>query len=225
MRILIIEDQEDICTALKVYLEKECYAVDTASDGEKGSYLARTNDYDLIILDNILPKKDGLEVCKEIRSNGTEIPILMLSVKTDPAVKTDLLNAGVDDYLNKPFSFNELLARIRALLRRPKQLTSEVLQVGTLSLDSKKHTVTRGTSEIYLTRKEFALLEYLMRNKGNTLSRGMLMEHVWDRNVDPFSNTVESHMLSLRKKIAHKNNKKFILTIPGRGYRIDEEVK
>ena len=220
MRILIIEDQKDIRAGLKIYLEKECYSVDTAEDGEQGSYMARTNDYDLIILDNILPKKDGLEVCKEIRARGKETPILMLSVKTESSMKTTLLDAGADDYLNKPFSFNELLARIRALLRRPKHLTGELLRAGTLSLDSKKHIVMINTSEIYVTRKEFALLEYLMRNKGTTISRGMLMEHVWDRNVDPFSNTVESHILSLRKKLDPKNYKKFIETVHGRGYKI-----
>ena len=144
----------------------------------------------------------------------------MLSVKTESSMKTTLLNAGADDYLNKPFSFNELLARIRALLRRPKHLTSELLQSGTLSLDSKKHIVMVESIEIHLTRKEFALLEYLMRNKGTTISRGMLMEHVWDRNVDPFSNTVESHILSLRKKLDPKNYKKFIETVHGRGYKI-----
>jgi DNA-binding response OmpR family regulator len=221
MRILLVEDEKDIIKFLKLSLESECFVVDVAEDGEKGSYLARTNDYDLIILDNILPKKQGLEVCKEIREEGKNSLILMLSVKSDVATKVDLLNAGADDYLTKPFSLEELLARMRALVRRPKQIESEILQIDNLILDTKRHLVKRKDKEIYLTRKSFMLLEYLMRNQGLVLSRGMIMEHVWDMNADPFSNTIESHILSLRKKIDFGKNKKLIHTVPGRGYKID----
>ena len=221
MRILVVEDEKQISDSLKVSLGAECYAVDVAEDGAKGSYLARTNEYDLIILDNILPKKSGLEVCKEIRDNGSTTPIIMLSVKTESTTKVDLLNAGADDYLTKPYSFQELLARIRALLRRPQDIEDEILTIDDIALDSRKHTVKRGKKEIYLTRKEFALLEYLLKNQGVALSRGMIMEHVWDMNVDLFSNTIESHILSLRRKLDIKNKKKFIHTVPGIGYKAE----
>lgn len=221
MRILIVEDEKKIANILKKGLESECFIVDTAEDGEKGSFFARTNDYDLIILDNILPKKEGREVCQEIREAGKTTPIIMLSVKSETLTKVDLLNAGADDYLTKPFSLEELLARIRALLRRPKAIEDEVLQIDDLTLDTKRHLVKRGKKETYLTRKEFILLEYLMKNQGIVLSRGMIMEHVWDMNADPFSNTIESHILSLRRKVDFKGKKKLIQTVPSRGYKID----
>ncbi len=221
MRILLIEDEKGIVDFLKPSLEAEPFVVDIAIDGERGSYLGRTNDYDLIVLDNILPKKNGLEVCKEIRKAGKTLPILVLSVKTETITKIELLNAGADDYLSKPFSLEELRARIRALLRRPKQIESEILTINDLTLDMKRCAVRRGKKEIYLTRKEFMLLEYLIRNPGIVLSRGMIMEHVWDMNADPFSNTIESHILSLRRKINFPGKKKLIHTISGRGYKID----
>jgi two-component system, OmpR family, response regulator len=200
MRILIVEDEKEILKLLKKSLESECFSVDTAEDGERGSYLARTNDYDLIMLDNILPKKTGLEVCQDVRADNNDVPILILSVKSETTTKVDLLNAGADDYLTKPFSVEEVLARVRALLRRPKHIQKEVVKIGDLVLDNGRHIVKRGDKEIYLTRKEFQLLEYMMQHKGMVLSRSMIMEHVWDMNVDPFSNTIESHIMSLRKK-------------------------
>lgn len=220
MRILIIEDDKGISDFLKVSLENECFVVDTAEDGEKGSFLALTNDYDLIILDYILPKEDGHQVCEKIRKKGRTVPILILSVKSEVVTKVDILNIGADDYLTKPFSFEELLARIKALLRRPKQIESEVLKIDDLILDTKKHLVKRGKKEIYLTRKQFMLLEYLMKNQGMVLSRGMIMEHVWDMNTDPFSNTIEAHIRILRRKIDLPKRKKLIHTIPGIGYKI-----
>lgn len=224
MRLLIVEDEVEILNFLKKSLESECYVVDTAKDGERGSYLARTNEYDLIILDNIMPKKTGLEVCEDIRKDGKNTPILILSVKSEITTKVDLFNAGADDYLTKPFSVDELLARIKALLRRPKQIESEVLQINDLTLDVSKHEVMRGGQEINLTRKEFMLLKYMMKNQGTVLSRSMIMEHVWDMSVDPFSNTIESHIVSLRKKVDLPGKKKLIRTVAGRGYRI-EDVK
>jgi len=221
MRILVVEDQLEISNLLKFSLEAECFSVDVAEDGEKGSVLGRTNDYDVIILDNLMPKKTGLEVCQEIRRRGKTTPILVLSVKSDVATKVQLLNAGADDYLIKPFSLEELMARIRALLRRPDQVKDDVLHAKDVTLDAKKQIVTSGGKEVYLTRKEFMLLEYLMRNRGTVLSRGMIMEHVWDMNADPFSNTIESHILSLRRKIDAGKKEKLIHTIPGRGYKID----
>ncbi|OGF24942.1 DNA-binding response regulator [Candidatus Falkowbacteria bacterium RIFOXYB2_FULL_47_14] len=222
MRILIVEDEVEILNFLKKSLENECYVVDAAKDGEKGSYLARTNHYDLIILDNIMPKKTGLEVCEDIRKEGKNTPILILSVKSEVTTKVDLFNAGADDYLTKPFSVDELIARIKALLRRPKQLQSEIFQVNDLTLDAGKHEVVRGGEEINLTRKEFVLLKYMMKNQGTVLSRSMIMEHVWDMTVDPFSNTIESHIMSLRKKIDSAGKKKLIKTVAGRGYKIED---
>ncbi|MEJ0053946.1 MAG: response regulator transcription factor [bacterium] len=221
MRILVVEDEPKIARFLKDSLESEYFAVDIAEDGEKGSYLGRINDYDLVVLDNMLPKKEGLQVCTEIRASGKTMPILVVSVKTDTTRKIALLNAGADDYLAKPFALEELLARIRALLRRPAAIEKEVLRVEDLTLDTKGCTVTRGKKSITLTRKEFMLLEYLMKNEGIVLSRGMILEHVWDMNIDIFSNTIESHILSLRKKIGDTGKDRLIRTVPGRGYKIE----
>lgn len=222
MHILVVEDEQEISDFLRVTLEAECFAVDTAFDGETGSHLARTNNYDLIILDNILPKKEGREACKEIRATGKTTPIIMLSVKSETVTKVDLLNAGADDYMTKPFSLEELLARMRALLRRPKEIEEEIFSIGDLVVDIKRHTVRRENKEIYLTRKEFILLSYLLQNAGAAMSRGMIMEHVWNMDIDPFSNTIESHILSLRKKVDAKFNKKLIKTVPGIGYKITQ---
>ncbi len=221
MRILVIEDDEDIQNVLKVSLEAETFSVDCAPDGETGSYMARTNEYDLIILDFMMPKKDGKTVCKEIRDAGKTMPIIMLTVRSTTEAKVELLNAGADDYLTKPFSFQELKARINALLRRPQQLQANTLEVGDLSIDTLRHKVVRAEKEIYLTRKEFSLLEYLLRHQGIVVSRGMIMEHVWDAEGDPFSNTIEAHILNLRKKIDTPSKKKLIHTVPGRGYTIE----
>src|SRR5258708_4980037 len=188
MRILLVEDEKPIFEFLKPALEAELFSVDLAEDGELGSSLARTNHYDLVILDYLLPKKNGLEVCLEIRKKGKTMPIIVLSVKSETVTKVQFLNAGADDYLSKPFSLDELIARIRALLRRPKNIEEELLSLDNLTLDRKKLTVVRGGNNISLTRKEYMLLEYLLQNKGAVLSRGMIMEHVWDMSVDPFSN-------------------------------------
>ena len=220
MRLLIVEDQPELLSSLKARLQEECFVVDTATDGVKGSFLGRTNDYDLIILDNHLPGKNGIEVCKDIRTSNRQIPIIILSVLNDPAQKVDLLEAGADDYLTKPFSFPELMARIRAILRRPQEIMSPLIEIDDLILDSKTHEARRGDTEIYLTKKEFMLLEFLMKNLGRVVSRGDILEHVWDVNADPFSNTIETHILSLRKKIDTAPRRKLIHTISGRGYKI-----
>lgn len=220
MRVLIVEDEKDIRDYLKKSFEAECYAVDTAKDGEEGSFMARTNDYDIIVLDNIMPKKSGLQVCEEIRRDGSTVPIIVLSVKSESTTKVDLLNAGADDYLTKPFSIQELTARIKALLRRPGNIEDEILKVDNLELDISRHQASRGNKPILLTRKEFALLKYLMKNQGVVLSKSMLMEHVWNTTVDPFSNTIESHIASLRKKIDSGYSRKLINNIKGRGYKL-----
>jgi DNA-binding response OmpR family regulator len=221
MRILVVEDEEGIASFLKAGLESEYFAVDVAEDGERGSFFGRTNDYDVIILDNMLPKKNGDQVCDDIRKAGKTTPIIMLSARSELGIKVELLNKGADDYMTKPFSLEELLARIRALLRRPTTISSEILQTDDLTLDTKQHVIKRGDKEIYLTKKEFMLLELLLKKKGSVVSRGTIMEHVWDMNVDPFSNTIESHILNLRKKIALDGGKELISTLPGIGYKIE----
>ena len=221
MKVLIVEDEREIRNFLKKSLESECFVVDMAENGEKGSFMARTNEYDVILLDNIMPRKSGMKVCEEIRADGKNTPILILSVKSETTSKVELLNAGADDYLTKPFSLDELIARIRALLRRPKELKEDVLTMDNLALDVNKHVVQRGGREIYLTRKEFTFLKYLLLYPGTPLSRSMIMEHVWDMSADPFSNTIEAHITSLRRKIDTKGEHKLIHTMPGRGYKLE----
>ena len=221
MRILVVDDDKEMREFLKKNLELESFVVDTAGDGEEGSYMGRMHPYDLIVLDNIMPKKNGFEVCKEIRSSGKSMPIIILSIDADIGKKISMLNIGADDYLTKPFAYNELSSRIRALLRRPASILLPILKTGDLTLDAMSQKVRRGTQEIYLTRKEFALAEYLMRHSGTVVSRATLLEHVWDDDVDPFSNTIEAHILNLRKKIDIPSRRKLIHTVPGRGYKID----
>jgi two-component system OmpR family response regulator len=221
MNILIVEDNEETLSFLQSSLEEEGFVVDVATDGRAGSSKARNKNYDVIILDNMLPQKDGLQVCSEIRAAGKSVPIIMLSVRSEVATKVELLNAGVDDYLTKPFVFKELLARIKALLRRPKKVERKVLKVGDLILDMQRHSITRGSKEIRLSPKELVLLEYLIRNRGLVISRVSLFEHVWDMNVDPCTNTIEAHIFNLRKKINQKGKRELIHTISGVGYKIE----
>ncbi|MEM9336919.1 MAG: response regulator transcription factor [Patescibacteria group bacterium] len=221
MRVLVVEDKAEIRNTLKRNLEAECFAVDVASDGPSGLQLARLNTYDILILDNMLPGITGPELCSLLRAEAYTTPILILSVLAKTDEKVAALNAGADDYLTKPFSFDELLARVRALLRRTGELLDDVLEGSGVLLDSKRQVVTKDESEVHLTRKEFMLLEYFMRNPGTVLSRGMIMEHVWDMNADPFSNTIEAHIRSLRKKLGDGNDRSLIKTISGRGYRFD----
>ncbi len=222
MRILIIEDDQEIGDFLKAGLETESFIVDVLKDGERGSFVARTEEYDLIILDHILPKKDGFQICQEVRQAGRMVPILMLSVKTEIPLKVGLLNLGADDYMTKPFVFDELLARIRVLLRRPASYKPSLLKIDDLVLDPSAQRVTKGRKEIYLTRKEFILLQYMMQNMSRVLSRGMILEHVWNRETDPFSNTIEAHILNLRRKV-DTGNSKLIHTVSGRGYKMESK--
>lgn len=223
MRLLIIEDERETRELLKASFEEENFVVDSAEDGTSGSYMARANEYDLIILDHVLPGKDGFQICEEIRRNGKHVPIIMLSVKSEINHKVHLFGQGIDDYVTKPFSFTELLARVRAVLRRPREMKADLISVDDLVLDIQKQAIFRGSRRIYLTRKEFGLLEYMMKNKGKVLSRGMIMEHVWNSESDPFSNTIEAHILNLRKKIDAGHKKRLIHSVPGRGYKIDYE--
>ena len=224
MRILIVEDEEKIADFLSSSLKAELYAIDVANTGEKGLFAAKTTDYDLIVLDYQLPKMNGAEVCTAIRQTGSKVPILVLSVEAESSLKAELLDAGADDYMTKPFAMQELTARIRALLRRPQKILETVLTIDTLTCDPQRYRVTRGDKQIRLTPKEFSLLEHLMRNAGIVQSRAMILEHVWDQNADPFSNTIESHILSLRKKIDAPGHAKLIHTVPGRGYVLDTEA-
>lgn len=221
MRVLIIEDEAKIASFLKEALVAECFAVDVGSDGQEGAHLAHINEYDLIILDYMLPEKDGHQVLKELRADDIKSPILVISARNEVIDKVDLLNAGADDYTTKPFALSEVLARIHALLRRPQALEDDIIQIDDLILDNVGCTVKRGDKDIYLTRKEFALLRYLMQHRGIVLSRSMLLEHVWDMNADIFSNTIESHILSLRKKLGDTGKDRLIKTVPGRGYKIE----
>ncbi len=221
MKALVVEDEKQISNLIKKNLESEHFIVDTAMDGERGSFLARTKNYDIILLDNVMPKKTGQQVCREIRKDGKSVPIIMVSVNSETTTKVDLLNAGADDYLTKPFEFDELLARINALLRRPEKVENEIIKVDDLVLDLAKHEIKRGEKEITLTKKEFMLLMYMMKNVGIVLSRNMLLENVWDMSVDYFSNTIESHIRSLRKKIDTKGKNKLIHTVSGTGYKLD----
>jgi len=221
MKVLLIEDDISIRNVLRMSLESENFIVDEAEDGEQGSYIGRVNEYDIIILDNMLPKKRGKQVCQEIREAGKHTPIIVLSGRNEVLEKISLLESGADDYITKPFSFEEFMARIATITRRPKQIVSTIYSVGDLILNSDSHEVFRNKKSVYLTRKEFALLEYLMKHQGKVVSRGTLMEHVWDMNVDPFSNTLEAHIMNVRKKIGSVRTRKLIHTIPGRGYKID----
>jgi DNA-binding response OmpR family regulator len=221
MKLLIIEDDVIAAEFIKTGFEALSHVVDIAHNGTEGSYIARTNQYDLIIIDYSIPNKNGLKVCEEIRASGKTVPILFLSIVGEISKKIDALEKGADDYMTKPFSFDELYARVRALARRPHKIQTPILTAGDLSLDTERQIATRGEIAIYLTRKEYTLLEYLMRNQSTILSRGMIMEHVWNADSDPFSNTIEAHILNLRKKVNVGKRKDIIRNVPGRGYTID----
>jgi DNA-binding response OmpR family regulator len=223
MRILIAEDDKKVAGFLKKGLQEEHYAVDVCYDGEEALFQAEVNEYDLIILDVMLPKKNGFEVCCEIRRNSIVTPILMLTAKDQLADKIKGLNEGADDYLTKPFAFDELLARIRALMRRAQDYKTKTLVVGELELNPVSRKITRAGKNISLTGKEYALLEYLMRNKGRIITQTMLIEHVWDMNYEGLSNVVNVYINHLREKIDRDFSKKYIHTIRGVGYKIDEE--
>jgi DNA-binding response OmpR family regulator len=222
MRILVIEDEHKIARAVKEGLEAESFAVDLAFDGQEGFSSALYEEYDLIVLDRMLPGgMDGVEICQKLRAEKKHTPIIMLTAKDQVRDRVAGLNAGADDYLAKPFSFEELLARIRALLRRPHDAKDSVLQVGDLSLDSIGHVVKRAGKEINLSTKEYALLEYLMRNAGKVLSKNNIMTHVWDFDADILPNTVEVFIAYLRGKIDRPfEGPALIQTVRGFGYKI-----
>jgi len=225
MRILVVEDEHKIANAIKKGLEHEAYAVDVAYDGEQGYDLAATEDYDAIVLDLMLPKMDGVEICRQLRDEQIHTPILMLTAKSQLGDKVEGLNAGADDYLVKPFAFAELLARIRALIRRPKDSMGPVLTVDDLSLNTITFEVRRGNQKIHLSKTEFALLEYMLRHQGMILTKDQIINHVWDYDADVLPNTVEVYIGYLRTKIdkAFKDRTPLIHTARGFGYRIGVE--
>jgi two-component system copper resistance phosphate regulon response regulator CusR len=221
MRILLVEDEPRMANVIAKGLHEHSYAVDVAEDGEAALYQASINDYDLILLDVLLPQRDGFEVCRELRSRKHETPILMLTARATIDDRVTGFDAGADDYLTKPFSFRELLARIRALLRRHTSLRPDVFQIEDLIVDSASHRVSRGSQVIQLTAKEYALLEYLARHGGQLVSRADIAAHVWDDSFDPFSNTIEVYMNRLRKKIDDRHSKKLLHTRRGEGYILE----
>jgi heavy metal response regulator len=218
MRILVIEDEKKVASFIKKGLEEEHYAVDTSYDGETGLYMADVNEYDLIVLDLMIPKIDGLEVLKRIRSNKNNVPILVLTAKDTVEDIVKGLDSGCDDYLTKPFNFVVFLARIRALLRREKIEKEPLLKIADLTLSPVTHKVTRRGKEIELTSKEYALLEYFMRNPDKVLTRTMISEHVWDYHFDSLTNVIDVYVNYLRRKIDKDFEPKLIHTIRGVGY-------
>lgn len=221
MRILVVEDEEKIANFIKRGLKEEGYAVDIAYDGEQGQFLATTEAYDLVVLDLMVPKIDGLTLCRKLREEKNTVPLLMLTAKDSVRDKVAGLDSGADDYLTKPFAFEEFLARVRALLRKGKPLETK-LKVADLELDLLSHKVIRAGQTIELTAKEYTLLEYLMRNAGNVVTRTNLSEHVWDMNFDSFTNVIDVYINYLRNKIDQNFKKKLIHTIRGRGYVLKE---
>ena len=220
MRILIVEDEKKAAEFLRKGLEEEQYAVDLFHDGNDGAFWALENDYDLIILDIMLPGKDGIAICRELREAGLVTPVLMLTARDTVEDKIKGLDMGADDYLPKPFAFDELLARIRALLRRSQQYRTPTLKIADLELDPAARRVKRAGIEITLTGKEYALLEYLLRNKNSVVSETRIIGHVWDMNYDPGTNVVNVYIHHLRNKIDKGFEPKLLHTVRGAGYVI-----
>jgi two-component system OmpR family response regulator len=222
MRILVVEDELKMAGLLKRGLEEEGYAVDVAATGSDAIWAATENPYDAILLDLMLPDMNGFEVCRRLRAEGRWAPVLMLTARTAVADRVAGLDAGADDYLTKPFSFSELFARVRALVRRGSTERPAVLEVGDLALDPAARRVTRGDVAVELTAKEFALLEYFMRRPGEVLTRSRIIEHVWDFGYDGDSNVVDVYVRYLREKIDRPFRRNSIETVRGSGYRLRE---
>lgn len=222
MRILVVEDEHKIANSIRRGLEQETYAVDIAYDGQDGFDLAGSEDYDLIILDRLLPKMEGTEIAKKLRAMDIHTPILILTAKGQVSDRVEGLDAGADDYLTKPFAFEELLARVRALSRRPEKSLSTVLSIEDLTLDTTRFVVKRAEKDISLSNKEFALLEFLLRHKGRIMTKDQIINHVWNYDADVLPNTVEVYVGYLRNKIDRPfpDKEQLINTVRGFGYRI-----
>jgi DNA-binding response OmpR family regulator len=219
MKVLIVEDEVKLTKGLVTGLQNRGYAVDFAYDGETGENLARINAYDVIVLDRMLPKRDGVTVCRNLRAHNIQTPILFLTARDTTEDTVEGLDSGADDYLIKPFSFEELVARIRTLMRRAPLLSGDILTLNTLQLDTRSQIVTINKKPIELTLREYGLLEYFLRNKGAVVTREDILTHVWDQFYDSFSNVVDVHLKNLRKKLP-KEYAKRIQTVWGKGYRI-----
>jgi two-component system copper resistance phosphate regulon response regulator CusR len=218
VRILLVEDEARVAGFIAKGLREQAYAVDIASDGEQALYQAAVNQYDIVILDVMLPVKDGHTVCRELRASGFRTPILMLTARGAVDDRVEGLDSGADDYLAKPFDFKELLARLRALLRRPAGLRPQVLQVADLTLDTASHAATRAGKPVSLTAKEYALIEFLVLNQGRVVGREQIGQHVWDENFDPFSNVIDVYIKRLRSKLDTGFSRRLIHTRRGEGY-------
>jgi DNA-binding response OmpR family regulator len=225
MRVLVVEDEADLADAIARGLRREGYAVDVAYDGDEAVDKAGVNDYDVVCLDLNLPRLDGIEVVRRLRADdrGQPTRVLMLTARDSTRDRIIGLDEGADDYLVKPFDFDELKARVRALLRRDAGRSGAVLRVGDIELDSSRHEASRGGRQLPLTPKEFALLRYFMSRAGQVLSQEDLLEHVWDENADPFTNTVRVTVMTLRRKLADAGDGQPIETVVGRGYRLREQ--
>ena len=227
MRILIIEDEKRLADSIKKGLQQESYAIDISYDGSDGFGMAVIQDYDLIILDLMLPGMDGMEICRKLRTEeNIQSPILMLTARGQIKDRVEGLNCGADDYLTKPFAFEELLARIKALSRRPRSSPGTVLSIDDLTIDTISYKVRRAKRTVILSKTEYALLEFLLKNKGRVLSKNQIIENVWDYDADVLPNTVEVYIRYLRNKIEKpfKGKRPLIKTIRGFGYRIGEEL-
>ncbi|WP_321476831.1 response regulator transcription factor [uncultured Paludibaculum sp.] len=220
MRLLLVEDEHDAASMLAKGLREQTYAVDIAFDGDAAIEKLSVNTYDLVILDVMLPGKDGFAVCREMRRTGAIAPVLMLTAQDQVWSRIEGLDSGADDYLTKPFDFGELSARIRALLRRGPALQDPVIQVADLHIDTRNRTVRRGTRSIDFTAKEYALLEYLSRRQGEVVTRPEISEHVWDETYDPFSNLIEVYIQRLRRKVDTAGEGRLIHTRRGEGYQL-----
>ena len=220
MRILVVEDERKLAGVIRRGLEEQGYAVDLAYDGEEGLELAEVEPYDLVLLDIMLPKLDGLEVCKRLRARRRNMPVLMLTARDAIDDRVAGLDAGADDYLVKPFAFRELLARVRALLRRDGLSKDPVLRVGDLELDTVRHEVRRAGRPVELTSKEYAILEYFVRNPNRVLTRTQIAEHVWDYDFVAMSNVVDVYVRYLRRKLNDEHEPRLLRTIRGTGYQL-----
>lgn len=223
MRILVVDDEKKIALGIKKALESQKYAVDVCHDGIEASNMAEAIEYDLIVLDRMLPGMDGVSIIKNLRSQNIYTPILLLTALGTVKDKTDGLDAGADDYLPKPFALDELLARVRAILRRPKVKAEIILTVGDLSLNLNTHSVKRSNKDIILTNKEFSLLEFLMRNKKQPISKEQIITHVWNWDSDILPNNIEVYISYLRDKVDKPFSKKLIKTVRGVGYKISDD--
>ena len=222
MRILVVEDEKKVASFIKRGLKEKGYAVDVAADGNAGLFQAKANPYDLIILDIMLPGKDGIYICRQLRKSNINVPVLMLTARDDVEDKVNGLDSGADDYLTKPFQFAEFLARVRALIRRKDVKKTTTLKVSDLELDQITHKVNRAGKNIELTATEYALLEYMMLNANHVVTRTMISEHVWNDDFDSFSNIINVYLNYVRKKVDDGFEKKLIHSVRGTGYILKE---